>query len=584
MKKLYFLCFLTLISNANAHMYWVSPSEFLYNSSKISFEFSGSDNFPYPEVNRAFANEENYKISVFNKKQNIDFDSIWHGKTRAIFEATAKNDGMHVISLERTAPLYFAKTTKGWIKKSMSELSETEKEQLESSAGYYHSTKSYISIKDAEDDLWEKPVGHKLEIMPTQNPTKIIANSEATFKVIYNGKPLADNTVLVFYAGFSGLTHDDVYIKLRTDKNGMVAIKFADQARYLIKTNYDDKSFGDKNAQFYGYMATLMIETQKNDNDIMAQSFINICNEYKDIVSDSKKARYSDNSLLNPSEKNNTILSKFVNMLITQKTTSDINDILYKVDKAQCTNTLRNLSIISEEQMEKKAVNDFISYWNINALPVIKTSNKIDDLRVLFDIKSGYKFLYLDNYVNLISNELKLFKNDNLKDKNITFVGSGFPLSAVVLNIYTGAKINLVDINDEAINDANKFLFLLDKAGIIKIEDFTFNTIDGVKIDYRKIKTDIIYLASALPKNIKEMILKNISNQGLNISVLDRYVEDLAKLSYYQPLSTDNMYGFKEAARLYSSSACQNHKTDNNDMATFCGSDNNINSARLLML
>ena len=63
----------------------------------------------------------------------------------------------------------------------------------------------------------------------------------------------------------------------------------------------------------------------------------------------------------------------------------------------------------------------------------------------------------------MIRDELKLFKNDNLKDKNITFVGSGFPLSAVILNIYTGAKINLVDINDEAINNANKFLFLLDK-------------------------------------------------------------------------------------------------------------------------
>ena len=159
-------------------------------------------------------------------------------------------------------------------------------------------------------------------------------------------------------------------------------------------------------------------------------------------------------------EKNDAILSKFNNMSRADKQTGDINDILYKIDKAQCTNTLRNLSIISIEQMEKKAVNDFISYWNTNALPVIKTSNKIDDLKVLFDIKTGYKFLYLDSYVNLIRDELKLFKNDNLKDKNITFVGSGFPLSAVILNIYSGAKINLVDINDEAINDANKFLFL----------------------------------------------------------------------------------------------------------------------------
>lgn len=586
--KLILLLLVLLTNNALAHMYWVSPAEFTVNpkddiSQNISFEFSGSDHCCYPEINRAFDNQQNYKISLFNRDNKIDFNNVWHGKTRAVFEANTKSSGIHVMSLERTEPLYFTKIKSGWLKKSINDPTDSEKEQMVFSAGYFHSSKSYINVGDVNDNLWQKHIGHKLEIVPLDNPTKIVTNSEAKFQLIYNGKPVKNNIILVFYQGFEGLSHDDAYMKLKTDDNGVFSIKFTNANRYLIKASYDDKAIGDKNAQFYGYMATLMLEVQMSKADIAAQFFINICNKYRNTIEDIKKVKYFNSNPLAPSDENNKALSEFVNTVLIPFEKSDVNDILYKVDKAQCTQVLQNLSMLSEEQMEHKAVNDFILYWTKNDPKTIKLADKIAKLEALFNIKEGYKFLYLDNYVSMINNELNMIDNRKLSDKHITIIGSGLPLSGVILNIFTGVKINLIDINQKIIDESGKFLSILDKANVIKLSDFDLRVFDGAKVDYSKIKTDIVYLTSSLPRNTKRDILKNIVNNNKDIIIFDRYVEDLAKLTYYEPLKYSDTYGFREVAKLHSNMSCKNHISHENNVNTSCGDKKNINSARVLI-
>jgi organic radical activating enzyme len=70
----------------------------------------------------------------------------------------------------------------------------------------------------------------------------------------------------------------------------------------------------------------------------------------------------------------------------------------------------------------------------------------------------------------------------------------------------------------EAINDANKFLFLLDKAGIIKIEDFTLKHL-GIQLNsneflYRnKIKGILKPFNVSEPSRVEESLSKNFNYQ-----------------------------------------------------------------------
>ena len=44
----------------------------------------------------------------------------------------------------------------------------------------------------------------------------------------------------------------------------------------------------------------------------------------------------------------------------------------------------------------------------------------------------------------------------DLSKRTFTFIGAGFPLTGVILHVVTGARINLVDCDPEAVRNARR--------------------------------------------------------------------------------------------------------------------------------
>ncbi len=339
-----------------------------------------------------------------------------------------------------------------------------------------------------------------------------------------------------------------------------------------------------------------------------SESFIKICKEFKSDVEFARDYKYTEKHPLAPSEKVNAELGKFVDLTTKEYSKNETEVILGDIKKEQCDTVLRDLSILAEEQMENKAVDDFIKYYSKNKIQKTTHSSlqeKIDSLQNLMKIKEGYSFVYLKNYFVLTANELEMVnnldkysKNDvkienfkghlqNLKNKYVTFVGAGFPLSGISINILTGAKINLIDIDKVQLRKAKAFLKIIAKAGIINIQDFSFTHADGKEVSYSKgkIKTDILHLASALPNSVKKEIFKNIAREKANqIIIIDRYVSGIFKLLYDNKVYSKEVPDFKTIAKIYPENLYRYKKEGNKDIAVKPTSIMNVNSSRLLIL
>lgn len=349
------------------------------------------------------------------------------------------------------------------------------------------------------------------------------------------------------------------------------------------------------------------LETEvKKDNK--PQEFINLCKEFKNDVEFARSNKYTDKHPLEPSERINFELNKFVSLTTKEYTKSETAEILKDVKKEGCYTILRDLSMLSEEQMENKTVDDFIKYYSKNKVKKesYKTIlSKIEDLQELMKIKDGYSFVYLKNYFVLTANELEMINNlnrynkkdvkienfsgklPNLKGKYVTFVGAGFPLSGISINILTGAKINLVDIDKVQLKKAKDFLSIIAKSGIINIKDFSFTHADGKTLSYSngKIKTDILHLASALSSDVKKDIFTSIEKEkNKDIIIIDRYVSGVFKLLYYNKIPSKEISSFKTIAKIYPENLYRYKKDENKDIVVKPTNIINVNASRLLVL
>lgn len=135
--------------------------------------------------------------------------------------------------------------------------------------------------------------------------------------------------------------------------------------------------------------------------------------------------------------------------------------------------------------------------------------------------------------------------NRHLSEKVFTFVGAGFPFTGIILHQNTGAKVKLVDCDEEAVQNANRFIQYCENVGCIQpgalevihanVLDMQFRPMDKdhchvKKADAAVIHTDILDLASAIPSQVTNHVLQH--NIHPEVLVRKRNVQGMSKLLY----------------------------------------------------
>ena len=285
-----------------------------------------------------------------------------------------------------------------------------------------------------------------------------------------------------------------------------------------------------------------------------------------------RKTPYPQNALA-PSEEVNILLGKLVTTCDAQYTTAESKQI--QEELKDIAPYLRDISNLSEGEMERVALNYiFKVFEDDKRVPSVNDDSKQEKTRCLENIVNNipktikledvpqheqFSFPYLKNYDVMAENELRLLTHGknvpNLENQTITFVGAGFPLSAIMYHIHSGAKINLVDIDPNACKRAEQFLEICHKAGVLNKNDFKVIQGNAMELKYSKnqtkdfsqnftgvanvdenhesakqVNTDILVFAAALPDFVKAKALANVSPK--DVTVINRCTSEVNNLLY----------------------------------------------------
>jgi len=127
---------------------------------------------------------------------------------------------------------------------------------------YQQFAKTIICAGNKQDKSFSKPVGHKLEIIPLKNPSKLrgCGGHFLPVKVLFNGRPAMFKKVFATYLGFSSHADDFAYTT-STDMNGVAKIRLLKPGEWLIKTELKLPPTGDKKEKCneIHYTATLTL-------------------------------------------------------------------------------------------------------------------------------------------------------------------------------------------------------------------------------------------------------------------------------------------------------------------------------------
>jgi uncharacterized GH25 family protein len=124
-------------------------------------------------------------------------------------------------------PVAWSKTTQGWQVGNR----KTLKGVLESNL-YEKFAKALITVDD-DDTGFDAVVGDRLEIVPAASPAKCKVGDKLSFKVLFDGKPLATEVKAVYH-GFSR-EKDNYTFTGETDKNGIAAVPITSKGLWMVR-------------------------------------------------------------------------------------------------------------------------------------------------------------------------------------------------------------------------------------------------------------------------------------------------------------------------------------------------------------
>lgn len=93
-----------------------------------------------------------------------------------------------------------------------------------------------LIVVDKADDGWKKPAGHKLEIMPLASPAGYKAGQEASFQILFDGKPQSAE-VFATCDGYT-MTPNSYGWYTETDDKGVAQVKFSQKGLWMVRVQH----------------------------------------------------------------------------------------------------------------------------------------------------------------------------------------------------------------------------------------------------------------------------------------------------------------------------------------------------------
>jgi len=236
MKKLIvFLVFLgelfLLSKPVFPHLFWINASEysptFCEGSAETKIYFGWGHHYPIDDFLDMSDLDEFFLISPRWRKQKLK--PQFKGFLMTVLDL--KEKGGYIISATRKPGFYTMYVKNGKIHHKFGPKTGLKKVILSSYSAQY--AKALIVAGNWENQSFSNPVGHKLELIPLENPYELKVGDFLPIKVLFKGGPARFARIYAVYSGFS--SGDDFAYATSTNSEGVAEIRILHWSQWLIK-------------------------------------------------------------------------------------------------------------------------------------------------------------------------------------------------------------------------------------------------------------------------------------------------------------------------------------------------------------
>ncbi|GAA0756377.1 MAG: DUF4198 domain-containing protein [Pseudomonadota bacterium] len=193
---------------------------------------------------------------VVGPNGDTPISAVTYLRDLAVFEAPTPVDGLYRLSsgprAGRTTKMYH--TPSGW--KMVGEEDAPPPPGAELVDVQSITVAEAYVMRGVPDEAALKPTGQGLELQPLIQPNQIVAGEDATFRLLFDGQPLADAPVTVFReAGqYDGKT---IETETATDASGVLTLRVSAPGAYMTQVRYRTAAPAGSPTPYRSYTHTL---------------------------------------------------------------------------------------------------------------------------------------------------------------------------------------------------------------------------------------------------------------------------------------------------------------------------------------
>ena len=212
-----------------AHEFLVKPSSFKAQSGAVnSVEVLSAHVFMESEEVEPLEYVELYRFDGQGKRVMIPLREV---EDKPVLKGEFRDDARASIICGHRKGMLWSKTTQGWKQEGKKNLTGV------ISSGKYEKFSKALITTSGENMVLRQPVGHRLELIPLDDPSSFQQGGELLFQVLFEGKPLATE-VFATYDGFSSQPNTYAYYS-NSNSAGQVAVKIGHQGIWMVRVQHE---------------------------------------------------------------------------------------------------------------------------------------------------------------------------------------------------------------------------------------------------------------------------------------------------------------------------------------------------------
>lgn len=264
MKRILATCaLLGLMVVLQSHEFWLEPFKFKVNPGEaVTIRYAVGENFTGEDWNLG---KNKVERMVLHEKQGIqDLTTKVPTQKGVKQKVTLNNAGTKMFAMQSNAAFIQLNGSKfnAYLEEDgLENIIEWRKQNGQDTVGakeyYTRYAKLFVQCGTALDETWKKNVGHKIEILPLQNPNAIKPGDNLAVKIVFNGKPLPHTTVKVW-----GHVGDKIFLQnAYTEDDGVVKFPISSSGPWMVSTVRMEKSI-KVDADYESFWASMVFNVE----------------------------------------------------------------------------------------------------------------------------------------------------------------------------------------------------------------------------------------------------------------------------------------------------------------------------------